>query len=192
MVPLRQQQELQQGKGGNNYGGIYLTQIFVRAVPKVRNESIRWPRFDAPPLKFFRAIWYSITMITECTLRVRTYECDSYGHVNNANYLNYLEYARYEFLRAIGFDYERAIASGYGVFVARVEIDYRKPAITDDELLIRSWPVKKGAVSGALVQEIRRGEDLIAAAKVTWAFVDSSGMPVKIPKEFDLPGLRPE
>ena len=125
-------------------------------------------------------------------MRVRTYECDSYGHVNNANYLNYLEYARYEFLRAIGFDYPQAINAGYGVYVARVEIDYKKPAITDDELLIRSWPVKKGAVSGVLVQEIRRGEDLIAAAKVTWAFVDSNGIPVKIPAEFDLPGLRPE
>jgi acyl-CoA thioester hydrolase len=131
-------------------------------------------------------------MITECTLRVRTYECDSYGHVNNANYLNYLEYARYEFLRTIGFDYPQAINAGYGVYVARVEIDYKKPAITDDELLIRSWPIKKGAVSGTLIQEIRRGQDLIASAKVTWAFVDSNGMPVKIPAEFDLPGLRPE
>ena len=25
---------------------------------------------------------------------VRSYECDSYGHVNNAVYLNYLEFAR--------------------------------------------------------------------------------------------------
>jgi acyl-CoA thioester hydrolase len=28
-------------------------------------------------------------------------------------------------------------------------------------------------------------------AKVTWAFVDSNGMPAKIPPEFDLPGLKP-
>jgi acyl-CoA thioester hydrolase len=123
---------------------------------------------------------------------VRTYECDSYGHVNNANYLNYLEYGRYEFLRAIGFDYPKAIAAGYGVYVARVEIDYKKAAVPDDVLVIRSWPVKTGAVSGTIAQEIKRGDDLIAAAKVTWAFVDGRGTPVKIPKEWDLPGLRPE
>ncbi|MCL2802121.1 MAG: hypothetical protein FWD28_10220 [Treponema sp.] len=29
------------------------------------------------------------------------------------------------------------------------------------------------------------------AAKVTWAFVDSKGMPTKIPPEFDVPGLKP-
>ena len=130
-------------------------------------------------------------MVSECSLKVRTYECDSYGHVNNANYLNYLEYARYELLRDVGFDYEKATHAGYGLFIARIEIDYKKPAVTDDLLKIKTWPLKKGAVSGTLAQEIRRGDDLLIEAKVTWAFVDSKGSPVRIPKEWDLPGLAP-
>jgi len=130
-------------------------------------------------------------MKTECSLKVRSYECDSYNHVNNANYLNYLEYARWEFLKDIGFDYEKAFKSGYGTYVTRIEINYKKPAFTDDELVIRSWPVKKGAVSGTIAQEIWRGEDLIVEAKVTWAFVDSKGTPAKIPPEYDVPGLIP-
>ena len=131
-------------------------------------------------------------MTTECTLRVRTYECDAYNHVNNANYLNYLEYARYEYLRDVGFDYTKAIKAGYALFIARIEIDYKLPAVTDDILTIRSRPIKKGAVSGIINQEIRRGEDIIVTAKVTWAFVDSKGQPAKIPPELDLPGLYPE
>ncbi|MDR2619016.1 MAG: acyl-CoA thioesterase [Treponema sp.] len=131
-------------------------------------------------------------MVTECSLMVRSYECDSYGHVNNANYLNYLEYARYEFLKSIGFDYPGAIKAGYGVYVARVEIDYKKSAFTDDTLIIKSWPVKKGAVSGVIAQRILRGEDIIVEARVTWAFVDSKGVPAKLPPEWDLPGLRPD
>ncbi|MDR3167397.1 MAG: acyl-CoA thioesterase [Treponema sp.] len=130
-------------------------------------------------------------MICECSLTVRTYECDSYGHVNNANYLNYLEYARYEFLKEVGFDYPSMIKAGYGVYVARVEIDYKKSATAGDLLLIRSWPIKKGAVSGIIAQEILRGEDLIVEAKVTWAFVDARGIPAKIPPPWDVPGLRP-
>ena len=131
-------------------------------------------------------------MTSECSLQVRTYECDSYGHVNNANYLNYLEYARYELLKDVGFDYPKAIDAGYGVFIARIEIDYKRPALTDDRLTIRTWPLKKKAVSGVLAQEIRRGDDILAEAKVTWAFVDSkTGMPVRIPAEWDVPGLSP-
>jgi acyl-CoA thioester hydrolase len=131
-------------------------------------------------------------MISECSLTVRTYECDSYGHVNNANYLNYLEYARYQLLKDVGFDYPAAIRAGYGVYVAKIIIEYKKPALAEDELLIRSWPVKKGAVSGVIAQRILRGEDLIAEAEVTWAFVDSRGVPVKVPPEWDKPGLRPD
>jgi acyl-CoA thioester hydrolase len=130
-------------------------------------------------------------MITECSLQVRSYECDSNGHVNNANYLHFLEFGRYEFLKTIGFDYPAAIKAGYGVYVARVEIDYKKSAFTDDLLVIQSWPVKKGAVSGIIAQKILRGSDIIVEAKVTWAFVDSRGVPVKIPPQWDLPGLKP-
>ncbi|MDR0450175.1 MAG: acyl-CoA thioesterase [Treponema sp.] len=131
-------------------------------------------------------------MVSQRGLQVRTYECDSYGHVNNANYLNYLEYGRCEFLKDAGFDYPGAVKAGYGVYVARVEIDYKRSALPDDELLIKTWPVKKGAVSGMFAQEIWRGEELLVEAKVTWAFVDSQGIPVKIPAAFDLPGLKPE
>ena len=130
-------------------------------------------------------------MISECSLVVRTYECDSYGHVNNANYLNYLEYARYELLKDVGFDYLKAVSAGYGVFIARIEIDYKKPAVTDDRLTIKTWPLKKGAASGTLAQHIYRDGDVLAEAKVTWVFVDSRGMPVKIPKEWNMPGLSP-
>jgi acyl-CoA thioester hydrolase len=111
--------------------------------------------------------------------------------VNNANYLNYLEFARYEYLKSIGFDYPELIKASYGIYIARVEIDYKKSAVTDDVLIIRSWPVKKGAVSGIIAQEIRRGDDIIAEAKVTWASVDSKGIPVKLPKKWDPPGLHP-
>jgi acyl-CoA thioester hydrolase len=62
--------------------------------------------------------------------------------------------------------------------------------VTDDLLVIKSRPVKKGAVSGIIAQQICRGGDLLIEAKVTWAFVDSKGAPVKIPKEFDVPGLQ--
>jgi acyl-CoA thioester hydrolase len=112
--------------------------------------------------------------------------------VNNANYLNYLEYARYELLKSVGFDYPAVIAAGYGVYVARVEIDYKKSAVADDVLLIRSWPIKKGAVSGIIAQRISRGDDIIVEAQVTWAFVDSKGVPTRIPQQWDMPGLRPE
>ena len=131
-------------------------------------------------------------MICKCSLAVRTYECDSFGHVNNANYLNYLEYARCESLKQMGFDFPAMVKAGYGIYVARIEIDYKKSAHADDNLEIISKPIKKGAVSGVIAQEIRRSDELLAQAKVTWVFVDSKGTPSKIPPLWDVPGLKPE
>ncbi|MBF6628475.1 MAG: acyl-CoA thioesterase, partial [Proteiniphilum sp.] len=40
--------------------------------------------------------------IFEIILRVRDYECDTQGHVNNANYQHYFEVARHDFLEKVG------------------------------------------------------------------------------------------
>ncbi|MFH2113590.1 MAG: thioesterase family protein [Spirochaetota bacterium] len=124
-------------------------------------------------------------------LVVRTYECDAYGHVNNANYLHYLEYARHEYLKAIGFDYAGCVARSFGLYVTRVEIDFKHPAFFDDCLMIESRAVKKGVVSGTLEQTIRHGDTLVANARVSWAFVDSTGKPSRIPLDLNVPGLAP-
>lgn len=40
--------------------------------------------------------------IYELTMKVRDYECDLQGIVNNANYQHYLEHTRHEFLLSTG------------------------------------------------------------------------------------------
>jgi acyl-CoA thioester hydrolase len=125
------------------------------------------------------------------TLTVRSYECDSYGHVNNAVYLNYLEFARHELLAAIGMDYASMRAAGFGLVVARIDIRYRRPAVGGDELTILSRAAKRLRVGGIIAQRILKGEELIAEADVTWVSIDSRGRAAPLPPEFDLEGLWP-
>ena len=125
----------------------------------------------------------------ETPLAVRSYECDSYGHVNHAVYVNYLEFARIEFLRAHGFDYAGMVEAGYFMVVAHLEIDYRAPAYAGDELRIETEPGEIRRVSGTIRQSIRRGEDLVARAEVRWCVVDRRGLPTKPPAQYDLRGL---
>ncbi len=74
---------------------------------------------------------------------VRHYECDAYGHVNNANYLNYLEHARGEFLKQIGFDYKGYMAAGFGLLVVKISINYKLPALPEEVLTIESKTIKR-------------------------------------------------
>jgi len=88
--------------------------------------------------------------MTHCThLIVRSYECDSNGHVNHAVYVNYLEHARVEFLQAGGFDYPALGRAGFGMVIARLEIAYHLPAYAGDALAIESAPLETRRVSGS-------------------------------------------
>jgi len=128
-----------------------------------------------------------------CSLSVRSYECDSYGHVNNAVYLHYLEYARHQYLRDIGVSVLELREFGYGLLVAKVSIQYRRPAITDDLLTISTSAVRQAIVGGVLRQVVTKADttgesssrpSVVAEAEVTWVCVDVRGRPVRLPAAF--------
>lgn len=126
-------------------------------------------------------------------LTVRSYELDSYNHVNNAVYLQYLEYARMEYLKAIGFDYPGLYDAGFFLYVTHIDIRYKASARLNDEISVEVIPTKLGKVSGTFHQVIRnqRGETC-AEADVSWGLVDTTGRPSKMPDRFYVSGLDPE
>ena len=87
-------------------------------------------------------------------IRVRGYHCDFYGHVNNARYLEFLEEARWQYLEE-GLDLAQWKDRGLGFVVARVVINYRRPAGLNAELEISSWQKEVGRKSGVISQEVR-------------------------------------
>ena len=128
-----------------------------------------------------------------CSLSVRSYECDSYGHVNNAVYLHYLEYARHQYLRDIGVSIPELREFGYGLLVAKVSIEYRRPAVTDDLLTIGTSAIRQAIVGGVLRQVVTKADTagasssppvVVAEAEVTWVCVDARGRPVRLPAAF--------
>jgi acyl-CoA thioester hydrolase len=117
--------------------------------------------------------------------KVRSFECDSYGHVNNAVYLNYLEFARMEVLEAKDLTLDKLKDRGYFIVVRRIEIDYNYPVIAGDLLVIQTKLHSYRATSGTFIQEIIREKDKknIASAKVTWVTINKNGRPVRIPSQ---------
>lgn len=62
--------------------------------------------------------------IFEMPIKVRDYEVDAEGIVNNANYLHYLEHTRHEFCEQAGFSFREMRAEGLVPVVSRIEIRY--------------------------------------------------------------------
>lgn len=57
-------------------------------------------------------------------MKVRDYEVDSEGIVNNACYLNYFEHTRHEFCAEAGISFREMRQRGMSPVVRRIEVDY--------------------------------------------------------------------
>jgi acyl-CoA thioester hydrolase len=107
---------------------------------------------------------------------VRFRDVDALGHVNNAVFLTYLEDARIGFLVPKG-------ADASAMILARVEIDFRAPLRTGDELEIGVRPVGVGTKSFELEYEIRSGNTVAAEARTVLVSFDyETGRSVEVPQ----------
>ena len=93
--------------------------------------------------------------------RVYWEDTDAGGIVYYGNYLRFLERARTEWLRSLGFSQAKlAEAPGVLFAVVSLNIDYRRPARLDDELLTTCEPAIEGSASIRFAQRIYRGADI--------------------------------
>lgn len=102
--------------------------------------------------------------IFELEMKVRDYECDLQGIVNNANYQHYMEHARHEFLEKSGSNFGNLHKQGIDAVVAKVEIDYKVSLTSGDRFAVRLYIVRSG-VKLVFFQDIYRLPDNKLCAK---------------------------
>lgn len=114
-------------------------------------------------------------------VRVYYEDTDFGGVVYHANYLKFVERGRSEWVRTLGVD-QRAMKEDGTIFVVRrVEADYLRPAVFDDELTVVTTVERLGGASLTLWQEVRRGAEVIFTARVVLVALGPSGA-VRLPE----------
>jgi len=111
--------------------------------------------------------------------KVRDYECDLQGVVNNAVYQNYLEHARHEYLHNLGIDFAALTEAGIHLVVVRVELDYRSSLRPNDEFTVTTHMERGSKVRFVFYQEIIRSSDNkpVMNAKVIGTALNDQGRP---------------
>jgi acyl-CoA thioester hydrolase len=123
--------------------------------------------------------------IFELPFKVRDYECDLQGVVNNSVYQNYLEHTRHEFLEHVGLNFAKMHDEGVDAMVIRIEIDYKSPLRSGDQFVSKLFTQREGNLRFIFCQDIYRISDnkLIIKAKVTAACINNkTGRPVSPPE----------
>ncbi|MBQ8226647.1 MAG: acyl-CoA thioesterase [Bacteroidaceae bacterium] len=97
--------------------------------------------------------------VFDLTLKVRDYECDLQGIVNNANYQHYIEHTRHEFLLSQGVSFADLHHRGIDAVVARLQMSFKTPLRSGDEFVSR-LALRKEGIKYVFVQDIFRLPDM--------------------------------
>lgn len=100
----------------------------------------------------------------ELEMKVRDYECDLQGIVNNANYQHYIEHTRHEFLLAAGVSFAQLHEDGIDAVVARLEMSFKTPLKSGDSF-VSKLAVKKDKFKYIFYQNIYRLPDMKLALR---------------------------
>lgn len=82
--------------------------------------------------------------IYELEFKVRDYECDIQGIVNNSVYQNYLEHTRHEYLMDNNVSFDLLHQQGVDAVVARIEMAYKTPLRSGDTFISKLYVAKEG------------------------------------------------
>ena len=111
--------------------------------------------------------------------KVRDYECDLQGVVNNSVYQNYLEHTRHEFLLASGIDFAELARQHINLVVVRAELDYKLPLTSGDDFWVGLNIEQSSKLRFDFLQDIYRTVDksLVLRGRITGTALNERGRP---------------
>lgn len=117
---------------------------------------------------------------------VRYYECDTYAHLNNGNYLRYMQEAAFDASRAAGYDNNRYHQLNAIWLIRDTEVEFLRPLRYGDTVEVKTWVGDFGRVRSRRLYEfhVTGSEELYARGSTDWVFLNvETFQPMAIPAE---------
>lgn len=122
---------------------------------------------------------------TETTLRVRYAETDQMGYVYYGNYAQYYEVGRVEAMRSLGFSYKEMEERGILMPVINLNVNYKKPALYDDEVrivtMVKTLPNVRITFEYECYNQL---DELLNTGSVTLVFIDKLKNKLMMPPDW--------
>lgn len=123
----------------------------------------------------------------ELPMEVQDTDIDGLGHANNTVFVRWIQDVAVAHSVAVGLSLEAYRIHGAVFVVRRHEIDYLRPVLRGDNLLLRTW-IDSFAAAKCLrgTEFVRREADgtetIVARSMTTWGCIEiATGRPTRIP-----------
>lgn len=104
-------------------------------------------------------------------IKVYIEDTDAGGIVYYVNYLKFMERARTEYMRELGYGKVALFADQLMFVVHSLNVNYRKPAHLDDDLMVSAKPIKVGKAAVVFEQKVFLNDQLLCEGEVKVACV---------------------
>ena len=116
------------------------------------------------------------------TFRVEAGDIDAQGHVNNVAYVRWIQDVAVAHWLSAASEETR---EKFTWMLTRHEIDYKKQTFENEEVTVTTWVGEPSRVQWERFTEIRRGVDLLVAARSVWCLIERERQrPARIGEEF--------
>ncbi|MFO1259088.1 MAG: acyl-CoA thioesterase [Gammaproteobacteria bacterium] len=123
------------------------------------------------------------------SMKVRDYECDMQGIVNNSVYLNYLEHARHEFLETVGLNFKTLLEKGIYLVAVQADQLYKRPLLSGQEFNVTCQMYPESKFKIRFKHEIYNERDeLVLEGNMVVAAIDKDRKPVLISSFYQVVG----
>jgi YbgC/YbaW family acyl-CoA thioester hydrolase len=119
-------------------------------------------------------------MIFTFKKRIYGFECDIYGHLNNANYLTLLESARSEALQEMGMPIQKLLDMKWHMYVLRFELDYIKALQLEEIVEVRSKVTSLSKVKSTWLQEVYNSKGELCFKAIPTVVFAFNGKPARL------------
>lgn len=111
--------------------------------------------------------------------KVRDYELDMQGVVNNSTYFQYCEHARHEFLLSKGVDFAALARENINLVVTEAHGKFKAPLTSGDRYRIDVRLERQGQLRFVFLQKIHRlsDEKLVFEGRITGTALNERGRP---------------